>query len=222
MAKPTTVVFDVGNVLLRWDPRNLYRPSSTTRREMEWFLGNVCTPDWNMEQDRGRTGTRRWRSSTKDHPNARAAIRAFHERWDETVSGVFEDNVALLQRLREAGVPNYCITNFSGPKFALSQKRYPFLAGFDGIIVSGDEQILKPDPAIYNLLLDRYGLEAADCVFIDDSKAECRRGRGLSACTRSIASRPSISPPSCGRTVSGEEPLALRLRPGPSGGHARF
>ena len=87
--------------------------------------------------------------------------------------------MALLLRLREAGVPNYCITNFSSPKFILAQERFPFLAGFDGIIVSGDERLLKPDPAIYHLLLDRYGLKAEDCVFIDDSQPNVEAARGV-------------------------------------------
>jgi 2-haloacid dehalogenase len=144
---------------------------------MEWFLSNVCTNDWNVEQDRGRDWDEAVALLVKDHPGHEPHIRAFHERWHETVSGIFEDNVALLERLREAGVPNYCITNFSSPKFVLAQERFPFLAGFDGIIVSGDERLLKPDPAIYRLLLDRYGLEASDCVFIDDSKANVEGAR---------------------------------------------
>ncbi len=177
MSKPTTAVFDIGNVLLRWDPRNLYRQLFEDEAEMEWFLSNVCTSDWNIEQDRGRDWDEAVTLLVKDHPGHEPHIRAFHERWSETVSGIFENNVALLQRLREAGVPNYCITNFSSPKFVLAQERFPFLAGFDGIIVSGDERLLKPDPAIYRLLLDRYRLEASDCVFIDDSKANVEGAR---------------------------------------------
>ena len=179
MSKPTTVVFDIGNVLLRWDPRNLYRTLFDEEAEMEWFLSNVCTHDWNVEQDRGRDWDEAVALLVTDHPKHEPHIRAFHERWSETVSGVFEDHVALLLRLREAGVANYCITNFSGPKFDLAQERFPFLAGFDGVIVSGDERLLKPDPAIYPLLLDRYGLKAEDCVFIDDSKPNVEAARDV-------------------------------------------
>jgi 2-haloacid dehalogenase len=177
--KPTTVVFDVGNVLLRWDPRNLYRKLFDDTAQMEWFLSTVCTNQWNLEQDRGRDWDEAVALLVKDHPAHEKPIRAFHERWDETVAGVFEENVALLDRLRKAGVPNYCITNFSAPKFVLSQKKYPFLAGFDGVIVSGDERLLKPEPEIYNLLLSRYGLEAGDCIFIDDSKANVEGARAV-------------------------------------------
>lgn len=177
--KPTTVVFDVGNVLLRWDPRNLYRKMFTDEAKMEWFLSSVCTNQWNLEQDRGRSWEEAVDLLIADHPDHAEPIRAFHERWEETVSGVIDENVALLARLREAGVPNYCITNFSSPKFALSQDRYPFLSQFDGIIVSGDERLLKPQPEIYDLLLDRYGLSAADCVFIDDSNANVEGARAV-------------------------------------------
>lgn len=177
--KPTTVVFDVGNVLLRWDPRNLYRTIFDDEGEMEWFLATVCTSQWNLEQDRGRDWDEAVALLVKDYPDHEASIRAFHHRWEETVSGAIEENVALLGRLRNAGVPNYCITNFSGPKFTLAKQRFPFLDGFQGTIVSGDERMLKPEPEIYTLLLDRYGLEADACIFIDDSKANVEGARSV-------------------------------------------
>ena len=176
---PTTVVFDVGNVLLRWDPRNLYRTIFDDEAEMEWFLSTVCTGQWNQEQDRGRDWEEAVALLVKDYPEHETSIRAFHDRWEETVSGVIAENVALLAALREAGVPNYCITNFSSPKFSLAQQRFPFLAGFDGIVVSGDERLLKPEPEIYRLLLDRYGLKAEDCIFIDDSRANVEGARAV-------------------------------------------
>ena len=120
-----TVVFDVGNVLLRWDPRNLYRKLFDDETRMEWFLSTICTGEWNLEQDRGRDWDEAVALLVKDYPDHEAPIRAFHERWHETVSGVIEDNVALLDRLRQAGVPTYCITNFSGPKFIEARERFP-------------------------------------------------------------------------------------------------
>jgi 2-haloacid dehalogenase len=176
---PTTVVFDVGNVLLRWDPRFLYRRIFDDEERMEWFLANVCTSAWNLEQDRGRDWDEAVALLVERHPDHETPIRAFHERWHETVSGAIEDNVAVLQGLREAGVPTYCITNFSGSKFREAQTRYPFLANFDGAIVSGDERLLKPNPAIYRLLLGRYGLAAEECVFIDDSLANVDGARSV-------------------------------------------
>jgi 2-haloacid dehalogenase len=93
MGKPTTVVFDVGNVLLRWDPRNLYRKVFTDETQMEWFLSTVCTSQWNIEQDRGRDWEEAVAVLVKDHPAHEIPIRAFHDRWEETVSGVIDDNV---------------------------------------------------------------------------------------------------------------------------------
>jgi len=179
IGKPNTVVFDVGNVLLRWDPRNLYRRIFDDEAQMEWFLSTVCTSEWNIEQDRGRDWDEAVALLVKDHPDHETPIRAFHERWHETVSGVIEENVELLGRLQRAGVPTYCITNFSGAKFVEAKHRYPFLGSFRGTIVSGDERLLKPDPKIYNLLLDRYGLRAQDCIFIDDSKANVEGARSV-------------------------------------------
>jgi 2-haloacid dehalogenase len=179
MGKPRTVVFDIGNVLLRWDPRNLYRKLIKDEAQIEWFLATVCTPQWNLEQDRGRDWDEAVSLLVNDYPDHEASIRAFHERWEETVSGAIEENVALLDRLRKAGVPTYAITNFSGPKFVLAQKLYPFLAEFDGAIVSGDERLLKPQPEIYNLLLSRYGLTAGDCIFIDDSRENVEGARAV-------------------------------------------
>jgi 2-haloacid dehalogenase len=176
---PTTVVFDVGNVLLRWDPRHLYRKLFDDEAQMEWFLSTVCTGAWNIEQDRGRDWDEAVALLVRDYPDHETPIRAFHERWHETVSGVIEENVALLGRLQGAGVPTYCITNFSGPKFVEAKQRFPFLESFDGVIVSGDERLLKPDPEIYRRLLTRYGLEARDCIFIDDSKANVDGARAV-------------------------------------------
>ena len=172
-------MFDVGNVLLRWDPRNLYRTIFDQEERMEWFLANVCTSEWNVEQDRGRDWDEAVALLVERHPEHEMPIRAFHERWHETVSGAIEENVAVLRRLRERGVPTYCITNFSSAKFREAQRRFPFLASFDGVIVSGDERLLKPDPAIYRLLLSRYGLEAEDCLFIDDSLANVEGARAV-------------------------------------------
>lgn len=169
MPNPTTVVFDIGNVLLDWDPRYLYRKMFDDHDRMEWFLSNVCTPAWNIEQDRGRTFAEAVSELVAVHPHLEAEIRAFDERWPETVSQVIDGSLEILQTLRDRGVPNYAITNFSAEKFADARRIWPFLDSFDGIVVSGEHRLLKPEAAIYRLLLDTHGLSAPDCVFIDDS-----------------------------------------------------
>ena len=167
--KPTIVVFDVGKVLLDWDPRYLYRKIFPDAQKMEWFLANVCTDAWNLEQDRGRTFADAVAVLSQQHPEYAAEIRAFDERWHETVPHAIDGTVTLLLKLQASGVPTYCITNFNQDKFRESRARFPFLNSFRGTIVSGEDRLLKPDARIYQLLLSRYGLNAADCFFIDDS-----------------------------------------------------
>jgi 2-haloacid dehalogenase len=177
--QPQTLVFDIGNVLIEWDPRFLYRKIFADKETMEWFLSHVCTHAWNLEQDRGRSMADAVAERIALFPGHEAAIRAFDERWTETVSGPIDGSVAILERLRLLGVPDYAITNFSHEKFDVAKARFPFLNAFRGTIVSGVERLLKPEPAIYRLLLDRYGLTAADCVFIDDSPANVEGARAI-------------------------------------------
>ena len=164
-----TVVFDVGNVLLDWDPRHLYRKLFADSERMEWFLANICTPAWNVEQDRGRSFAEATALLVDRHPEWEAEIRAFDERWEETVAGEIAGSVALLAHLK-GKVALYSITNFSREKYALACERFAFLKAFEGVIVSAHEGLLKPDPAIFRLFLERYGRDASRCLFIDDSQ----------------------------------------------------
>lgn len=180
---PTIAVFDVGKVLLDWDPRKLYRKMFDDEARMETFLADVCTMDWILELDRGLPFAEAIPARIELFPHYEREIRAFDERWMETTAGVIPGTMALLQTLQTKGVPNYAITNFSHEKFEEARPIYPFLDSFDGIVVSGREKLLKPDAAIYNLFLDRFGLKAGDCLFIDDSlkNAEGARAVGMHA-----------------------------------------
>ena len=181
---PTIVVFDVGQVLIEWDPRHLYRDLFDGYEDlMEDFLDRVCTPAWNLEQDRGRPWTDAVALLTEEHPDCAELIRAYDDMWERMVPGAIPGTPDILAELKARGVPVYAITNFSADKFELTRKRFDFLNGFDGIIVSGQERLVKPDPAIYRLLTDRYGLEAKDCYFIDDNpdNVEAARSVGMSA-----------------------------------------
>jgi 2-haloacid dehalogenase len=163
------VVFDIGKVLIDWDPRHLYRTIFSDDQEMEAFLRDVCARDWILELDRGKPFAEAVTERIALFPHYEKEIRAFDERWHETNHGVIDGSMAILNRLQHAKVPNYAITNFSAEKFEGAREIFPFLNSFDGIVVSGRERLLKPDAAIYRLLLDRHGLKAADCIFIDDS-----------------------------------------------------
>jgi len=176
---PTTIVFDLGNVLIGWDPRALYRELFAEQPEqVDWFLENVCTSAWNAEQDRGRRFSDAVVALAAQHPpQLHAAIRAYHERWVEMLTGEITGSVELLLELHARGTPLYALTNWNQETFAHARERYPWLARFRGIVVSGEERCVKPDPQIYHTLLARYGLQAADCVFIDDSPANVRAAR---------------------------------------------
>jgi 2-haloacid dehalogenase len=168
---PSIVVFDIGNVLIDWDPKRLYRGLFDHSAKVDWFLENVCHSAWNLDLDRGRLWSEAIAERVAAFPEYEAEIRAYDERWDDMVSGAIEGSVALLEKLRAAGVPLYAITNFSRVKFDGAARRFPFLSEFRGIVVSSDEGLVKPDPAIFELFLKRFGLAARDCLFIDDSAA---------------------------------------------------
>lgn len=182
---PTTVVFDIGNVLVSWDPRNLYRRYFAGREDqMEWFLTNVCTPAWNVEQDRGRSFREACDLLVKDHPPEwHPMIRAFDEEWHETISGPIAGSVAILKKLKDSQVPVYAITNWNQDKFREARDRFDFLNSFDGIVVSGDERMLKPEPEIFDLFFTRYGVRPETAVFVDDSvrNVEGARAAGMQA-----------------------------------------
>jgi 2-haloacid dehalogenase len=168
--RPTRVVFDIGNVLVHWDPRLLYRTIFKTEAEIEDFLTRVLPPEWNLEQDRGRS----WKDAEAIQialfPDYADPIRAFRARWVETVPHAIAGTVAILAKLKAGGIPLYAITNFASDTLVEAKRLYPFLAtSFIDMVVSGDEKLLKPDPAIYQVLLSRQNLQAEECVFIDDS-----------------------------------------------------
>lgn len=178
-----TVVFDIGNVLIEWDPNHLYRQLIEDEARRAWFLSVVLPPEWNLMQDAGRTWEEAVAEALARHPEEEALIRAYRQRWHEMIPGEISGTVAILDRIRRAGVPNYAITNFAADTFAEAKIRFPFLAGFIDTVVSGDERLLKPDPRIYRVLADRNGLDLTRCVFIDDSpkNVEGARSVGMTA-----------------------------------------
>ena len=172
-------VFDVGNVLIEWNPRFLYEKVIPDLKRLEWFMANVWDGALNLELDRGLPFADGIAQLVARHPDWEAEIRAFDERWDETAPRAIAANVEVLAELRAKSVPSYSITNFSKEKFAQTRERFPFLNTFDGLIVSAHERLVKPDPAIYQLLLDRYALVANEGVFIDDSETNIRAAEAL-------------------------------------------
>ena len=170
-ARRTIPVFDIGNVLIRWDPHCLYRKLIPDEAERLDFLNRICPGEWNLEMDRGKPFAQGVAERAALFPDKAELICAYHKRWVETLDGAIDGTVAILGELRALGIPCYAITNFNHETFDIAVQHFPFLDSFDGIVVSGREGVLKPDRAIYDLLCRRHGLDAADCLFIDDSAA---------------------------------------------------
>ncbi|PLW75838.1 HAD family hydrolase [Cohaesibacter celericrescens] len=180
---PTIVVFDIGNVLIRWNVHYLYESLFPNQAATEAFIAKTNLMQWNEEQDRGRDWAQAEALLIADHPEYEPEIRAFRARWHDMVPGVFGGTVLIKERLQEMGVPLYAITNFASDTFAECQARFPTLKQFTDIVISGDEKLIKPDPAIFHVLLERNNLQAGDCLFIDDSpkNVEAARSVGMHA-----------------------------------------
>ena len=176
------VVFDLGGVLLDWDPRHLYRKLfAGDEAAMEAFLASVCTVEWNERQDAGRTFADGVAELLPRHADKRPLIEAFGERFGEMIPGAIDGSVEILAELKQARVPVYALTNWSSETFPPQRDRFSFLSLFDGIVVSGDEGVIKPDPRIFRILLDRYRIPAESAVFIDDvpGNAEAAAALGI-------------------------------------------
>jgi 2-haloacid dehalogenase len=165
---PDAVVFDVGGVLLDWDPRHLYRKLISDPAEMEWFLANVCTPRWHAQHDRGLSTAESCAALAEAWPQYAGLILAWSERGEEMVARPLTDGVKLLRQVIGSGLPCYALTNMEAETYPKRAARYDFLRCLNGAVVSGSEGIAKPDREIYELLLRRFGLDAATTLFIDD------------------------------------------------------
>lgn len=165
-----TVVFDLGGVLIDWNPRHLYRKIfGADEAGMEAFLSEVCNAEWNEQQDGGRSWAEAIEETVVRHPAHESSIRAYHERWPEMLAGPIHGTVAILDELRRQGIRLLALTNWSTETFPIAQARYAFLQHFEGILVSGHERLAKPDPAIFHLLIRRYAVDLESTVFIDDN-----------------------------------------------------
>jgi 2-haloacid dehalogenase len=168
-ATRSVAIFDLGGVLLQWDPRHLYRKLfNGDNAAMEHFLGTVCTEEWNERQDAGRSFADATRELLPRHADKLALIEAFGQRFGEMIPGAIDGTVEVLADLHHGGVPLYAITNWSAETFPPLRRRFEFLTWFRGIVVSGEEGVMKPDPRIFRILLERHGVAAASAVFIDD------------------------------------------------------
>jgi 2-haloacid dehalogenase len=165
-----TVIFDLGGVLIDWNPRHLYRKIFNTEEEVTWFLENVCTGEWNDQQDAGRSFEEATEELVQKFPDHEEAIRAWYGRWQETISGPIHGTVDLLKTIKDSGKYKlYALTNWSAETFPWALDNFEFLHWFEGIVVSGVEKTRKPFPDFYQILFDRYNINPAQAVFIDDN-----------------------------------------------------
>jgi 2-haloacid dehalogenase len=186
------VVFDIGGVLLDWDPRYLYRTLFDDEAAMERFLAEVCTPDWNTALDAGRPFAEAVAELSGMFPGQRELIGAYDTRWPEMVRGSIEDSVAILAELRERRVPVYALSNWSAEKFRLMRDRHEFLGWFDGLVISGEVRMVKPDPQIFEHLLSTFALTPSQTVFIDDNAANVAAAGALGMTAIRFTSPPDL------------------------------
>ena len=163
-------MFDLGNVLIDWNPRHLYRRLFDDEDAMEQFLAEICSLEWHVEHDRGRDAAESCAELAARHPEFESQILAWAARSEDMVGGPIDDSVAILADLKAAGVPCYALSNMERETFPVRLERYEFLRWFDGYVISGFEGIVKPEPEIFQLLLTRFGLEPNRTLFVDDSE----------------------------------------------------
>jgi 2-haloacid dehalogenase len=176
---PVAVVFDLGGVLIDWDPRYLYRSILPDDEAVDAFLAEVGFAQWNLALDAGRDWDEAVEWLAERHPKRRELIEAFRDRWEETLGEADREVVAIAAELRAAGVRTLALSNWSARTFEVARQRFPFLADFEGIVISGDVGAVKPDAAIYRALLERFGLEARQTIFIDDLRANIEAAEQL-------------------------------------------
>ena len=165
-----TIIFDLGGVLIDWNPRYLYRKLIADENLMEDFLLRVCNHEWNSQLDAGRSFAEAVRELSSKHPDLEPLIQAYHERWDEMLGAAIEGTVEILENLHaHCDYRLLALTNWSAETFPVARARYSFLNLFDGILVSGHEKLAKPDIRIFDLLKTRYAIAPSRSVFIDDS-----------------------------------------------------
>ena len=177
--QPSIVVFDLGGVLIDWNPRHLYRKLFADEAAMEAFLATVCTQEWNERQDAGRSFSEAAALLRAQHPQHAELIEAYGARFDEMMKGPIDGSVAILQALHDRGVPLYALSNWSAETYPLAARRFDFLRLFRGLVISGEVGVIKPDPRIFRILLERHRIAPAEAVYIDDNPRNAEAARAL-------------------------------------------
>lgn len=173
------IVFDYGGVLVDWNPRYLYDNYFGDTERSQWFIDNICTNDWNATLDGGKPFDTGVAELTAKHPEWADAIAAYRDRWIEMIGGEIPHTADLARCLKRAGYGVYGLTNWSAETFPKVRSRYGIFDELDGMVVSGEEHLLKPDARIYRVLLSRYGLKPEESIFLDDNEANVEGARAV-------------------------------------------
>jgi 2-haloacid dehalogenase len=175
-----TIIFDFGNVLLEWDPRNVYKRFFPNDPEgMEQFLKEINFMEWNLKQDKGRPFKEGVAVLSEQFPHHAHLIQAYHDHWIDSVVGSITGTIEILKQLKQAGYPLYGLSNWSAETYPLAKEKYDFFDLFDDIVLSGEVGHIKPDPEIFRILLDKIGRPARECLFIDDSLHNIRQAEKM-------------------------------------------
>lgn len=175
-----TIIFDLGNVLINWEPKLLYNKLFDSEEKTNHFLENICTLTWNEEQDAGRSLEAGTKALIEEFPQHKKEIEAYYDRWEEMLNGPITGSVEIFRKLKASGTYKfYALTNWSAELFPVALRNFEFLNWFDGIVVSGDEGIRKPESAFFQILFDRYQVKPENAVFIDDNLRNVEAARAL-------------------------------------------
>ena len=184
----SAVVFDIGGVLLEWDPRHVYRDVFEDEAEMERFLAEVCSREWHEDNDRGVRYAESCAALAARFPQYASEIHMWGERTEDMIVGTIDGTVEILAELQAAGVPCFGLTNMEAETYPVRYERYGFLRALDGTVVSAQEGVIKPDPEIFRRLFERFGLVPDETVFVDDAAANISAARALGMATVQFSS----------------------------------
>ncbi len=180
MQKVNTIIFDLGGVLIDWNPRYLYQQVFDSAEKTEWFIENICTLDWNEQQDAGYPIAKAVEEKVAEFPEWEKEIRLYYDRWTDMLYGPIDETVNIFEQLkRNPQLRFYALTNWSAELFPIALQKYDFLHWFDGRVVSGEEMTRKPFPEIYERLLERYVVKRAEALFIDDNLRNIKAAEAL-------------------------------------------
>ena len=175
-----TIIFDLGGVLIDWQPRTIYKNYFYSKKELNYFFDHICTMEWNEKQDEGRTIKEATDCKIAEFPAYEEPIRMYYDQWKETIKGPIDETVDILEELHaNAHYKLLALTNWSAETFSYPLEKFHFLSYFQGIVVSGEEKVKKPDSRIYHILLDRFGVEPQKSIFIDDNEKNVQAANQL-------------------------------------------